>query len=1057
MLFKIAYAGMKGRKKDSLAMIIIVVLALIFVTTSINLFSSVQAAKAQERFEKFGQWRSAYFNVLEGESILTSEELPKPEMFFLGLDKNAGQVASLPEAYETLGTFKMFEGKMPTEPNEIAIENSQRSNFPRNMAIGDTIVVEQIFYISDFKVAGHSSPSIEAYEREEMGKKDALEKQFDRLATYEYPHYLASIAEFEKKETPLSYDAFLSYYKANAKDIKAYFREVEIAEITGEQLMMPMYLLENNLYNTIESEFHDAYQVDRIQSLIYYKQNLKGESSMRAQRNIKVGDVEDETLSLVELIQKYGYPYTDYVKVTKEYVLSGIFEDYSNIWASGDYYYPTAFVLESEKNNILDVLSNTGVIEGSDTLKRENTLFGKRIVFFDQPQLSTEDVRYVENHLAYPEEKSNANLILTYGVLALIFIGTVVSVFQINYAQIRRRTKKLVLLKSIGMVKRQVMALLLFEVMIILIVALPLGLLLGMGSSYGIILSIKHVTGVSLTLQWHVLWLVYGVFIVVLSVFIGMIIPLRQAKRVPLVGAMNVVPNRSNQTKRSAKAETLKVTRMTPMRLIWGRLKEDRKKSWMTFLIYTFASTLLLITVPLSLIAFKPYQEKVVVPNLPDYEMTFSIGLDPVSKDQITEELAALDLFETVDMVLRGEQLRVYNPHWKAVERYQNQINTADAMGKLSFLTDVFDPMQSVVYTRETLLSNVYTYNFDSKTLQALLERSGTTMNGETFSKSKNQALLLLPYHDGKTSISYRQQEAWRLDQPYPFKVGDMLKVASINESNEKPSYLKLDLEIAAIVVGFDAMGIWPFTDQSDEPILILPEAAYRTLYPQTRYKFLPPSDMVNNYVENEQWMKFGKTHLALTLTEGKTVSDADVAFKSLSKAQITNLNELELTRYDYAKINPTHFIKESVFNKSLRMAFIVSILGLSMSLILWLVQYNIGISKAESERTYIGVLQAIGITNRAFRNVYMLIGCGYAIAALLVTNALIFGGILLLSIISPLPVGVFFNQFFWGFPWSIYALLQVIFFAVGLWVYVSPYLKVIQNKPVANITALQR
>lgn len=946
---------------------------------------------------------------------------------------------------------------MPTQPNEIAIENSQRSNFPRNMAIGDTIVVEQIFYISDFKVEGHSDPRIEAYKREEMGKQDALEKQYERLATYEYPHYLADVAEYEEDAEPFTFESFLPYYKENAQKVWDYLRELEISEVTGERPPMPRYTLQDNVYNTIESEFHNAFQVDRIQSLIYYKQAESGNAAVRNQRNIKVGDEEDQTLSLVELIQKYGFPYTDYVKVTKEYVLTGIFEDYSNIWASGDYYYPTAFVTEAEKNQIVNVLGETSVIDDLGVLKREHTLFGKRILFFNQMLSEEDDIRYVENHLAYPKDASNTDLILTYGILALIFIGTIVSVFQINYAQIRRRTKKIVLLKSIGMVRNQVIQLLLFEVLIILVVALPIGFALGTGISFGLVKGVQHFTGVSLTFEWAFLWVACGVFAVILSVLIGMIIPMRHARRVPLVGAMNVVSFKRINGKRTHREGELKIARMSPMKLILRRLTEEKKKTWMTFSLYMFSALMLLMTVPMALVAFKPYQEQVIVPDLPDYEVTFSMGLDRVSKEQVAEELMGLLLFENVDMVLGGEQLRVYHPNWNAIERYQNKIQTADGMGKLAFLPDVFEPIENVAYRQQTLLTNVYSYEANSKSLEALINRTGESITSESFSQSTNQALLLLPYHDGLDLISYRQQDAWKLTQSYPFKVGDPLKVASINEGNEKESYLKMDLEIAGVIVGLDTVGIWPFTDQTNEPILIVPESVYRTLYPQTRYKFLPPSDMLNEYVEIDEWMKFGKTYLALELKEGNTINDADVAFKTLSRPQISNLNEPQSTRYDYAKINPTHFIKQSTFNKSLRIAFVVSILGLSMTLILWLVQYNIGVSKMESERSYVGVLQAIGITNKSFKRVYLLIGCGFALFALCVANAVIFGGVLAVGVVSSLPMTNFLSQFFWGFPWGIYALLQVIFLVIGTWIYVVPCAKILKNNPVSNISAIQR
>ena len=58
-MFKIAWSGLKGRKKDSILNGVIIVLSMIFIIVSTTIFSSIETTKRLNLMSTYGTWREA--------------------------------------------------------------------------------------------------------------------------------------------------------------------------------------------------------------------------------------------------------------------------------------------------------------------------------------------------------------------------------------------------------------------------------------------------------------------------------------------------------------------------------------------------------------------------------------------------------------------------------------------------------------------------------------------------------------------------------------------------------------------------------------------------------------------------------------------------------------------------------------------------------------------------------------------------------------------------------------------------------------------------------------
>src|SRR5699024_4645019 len=81
------------------------------------------------------------------------------------------------------------------------------------------------------------------------------------------------------------------------------------------------------------------------------------------------------------------------------------------------------------------------------SLEGDNTVGSKM-------EVNTSNFR--KNTFSYPDDKGSTEYVLALTIIAVIFIATALAIFQIFLTQMKRRSRKIVLLKSIGATKTQV-------------------------------------------------------------------------------------------------------------------------------------------------------------------------------------------------------------------------------------------------------------------------------------------------------------------------------------------------------------------------------------------------------------------------------------------------------------------------------------------------------------------------------------------------------------------------------------------------------------------------
>ena len=134
------------------------------------------------------------------------------------------------------------------------------------------------------------------------------------------------------------------------------------------------------------------------------------------------GVINPEELSMV----------SQYAHITRNMVVTGIIQNYSNLWDLGDEPIASAFVTEEAGKKFIETgFLLTEEVDVSDFETLDNVFIGSSISsldFFSKYEGEFENLR--RNTYAYPETGGSTESTLTYGILAAIFIATVLQYFK---------------------------------------------------------------------------------------------------------------------------------------------------------------------------------------------------------------------------------------------------------------------------------------------------------------------------------------------------------------------------------------------------------------------------------------------------------------------------------------------------------------------------------------------------------------------------------------------------------------------------------------------------
>ena len=483
MIRKIAISGMKGRKKDTFLLSFVVLLSFLFIVTATILYSSSEETKNIQRTNTFGTWHGSYLNGNDelGEELLKIKEVQSlGKSRIVGKSKTLGNLGTFNQELFDMGHFQLHEGSFPEKDNEIALELNQLSYFSGDVKVGDTIPVEVV---------------VPLYE---LDMESVVEDQMKKLEP-----------ELRKIEEELRRQAQAEGGSGNfyINNEWGYMIEIEADELVPLGTLYNMWA--NRITRNEQSlEVFDGVKVVTKTSYLYATMAFEDEA------------IEDN----IEEVRKNGTVISETALITRDMVVSGIVQTYSNLWDIDKYPVANSFISEE---------GGKSFIEGGFYLTEEMDLSEYKFPnnYFIKSNISSEEfynkynsefTNLRRNNFAYPETAGSTETTLTYGILVFIFIATIFSVFQIYLTQMKRRTRKIALLKSIGATNGQVRGILIWEVIYLLIFCIPISILGGILTVKLILYSMNSIGNTELNFYINYSLLILGMVAGLISVIIGM-------------------------------------------------------------------------------------------------------------------------------------------------------------------------------------------------------------------------------------------------------------------------------------------------------------------------------------------------------------------------------------------------------------------------------------------------------------------------------------------------------------------------------------------------------
>jgi len=141
-LWKITWSGLRGRKKDTRLLWLVVALAYLFITLSSTVIACMEATEIDQRNKLYGQWQVMVGGSLAQEEIdLLLNEVPGVQTNVLGVNDDFGVVGTMDEDLIKNAGFQLLEGRYPENDDEIIMESKQLVASRRELKVGDEVTI----------------------------------------------------------------------------------------------------------------------------------------------------------------------------------------------------------------------------------------------------------------------------------------------------------------------------------------------------------------------------------------------------------------------------------------------------------------------------------------------------------------------------------------------------------------------------------------------------------------------------------------------------------------------------------------------------------------------------------------------------------------------------------------------------------------------------------------------------------------------------------------------------------------------------------------------------
>ena len=1095
---KIALRGLFGRKRESLLLWSVVLLAFLFLALPTTLITSLQATDAAQRISTYGAWQVMASSLSEDTArsfashANTSAVLPllpvSGAYFFDG--NNACLLTTYSPELENLGQFQLREGRWPQEKNEIALEYARLAAL--DMAIGDTLTLQcqlELPMTSEHILQKKHDANTSCEQVTDLLGTDSMPIRISFVdGTDEHnPMELTLLYNFTicgvvdtytdrwdsgRVELPggfITDECYRLFLKGQDAAIEKYpfftpnefesmvlLGGMEDAPALWRELLLPYNLavLEKHGFTTPLSQCYVSggnmtlsgrlENYDKLTFQITFPLTLADPQHPLLQNSrdvtawLELADSVDISswYRLGRLMdEREGRPYYTLQSTMSQlhkddgtFTISGESDCYGflSLNYSGDLDASTVcFDLDGTRYSIPfpEFASGDFSAGGLKPIAQGKTVWADSL----EEQSGFAALRL--NTYAYPSsaEGSGSLLLLVMGVL---FITTAGAVFQICFTQIRRRLRRVVLMKSLGATSGQVARLMAWEFLYLWITAMPLGTALGLLASWAAAKLLSGAQGRAITVSIRPEVLLLALAAGTAALALGMAVPAAMAAGVPLTGR-TVRKKPLPPPKRETRQDFFHVT-------LRG-LSAKKGRMTGTFALCVFMMLIAVLCLFLGFRMTGEYRDSVVRAGKPDYHLRSPFAMSPRQRETYLAELEELGVCGEITSFFTGDGIDLSRSAW------------TDS----PLLTAVAGDAESAQMTLHTFAS--------ADPVFSRLQAAATvgTLDPEAFDRGE-QVLLLVPlYRDtgAKNEDALRTAEGWeRLEasgisasyyaeydgvysRDLSIQVGDSLplQVTQFAIVNDKwtSDVLEASPVVGAILYYFPEEGVWPFSAGEGWQIAAAP-ALLSKLRPRAcmtlSHEAIRAQYMRQNVFEKLNGA-YGVTDFYINCREDVPLEQADTAL-------------LVFSRNHYMEFEIYHESSEKLLRDAVNNVLLVCLLGLTALLLALIIFYNTLTSDIEQERCRIGILQALGVSNRLLACRQLALGLAAAGIALVLANLLLWAGV---AAFAGAAGGVLGNLL-WGYPAAGHAALCLLLGIVITALFLAPMGRLRRFLPVENI-----
>lgn len=1109
-LKEIAKRGLRGRKKDTLLISLVITLSFIFIITSTIFKSTTEKTKLEQGLDLYGEYHASYLEA--DEQIIGALEKEEAidkigKSLIVGQSEKAGVVGSFDKELLEMGRFTLYKGDYPTEDDEIMLEINQMSKMGLDLEVGQQVKVsieipntegslkEYIKRVSkEVKEDGYKGYEIQQKFNEEVNEifkneatsieeKLAQEEKLNQL--YEEYDYDWEIKSYRQHETPFQKIGDVSIVVSN--DYIHYY--IDGAEVNPDIIRDKGFIEEQKIIISkdfkvtgILDTYTDKWALDEFKAANSFITPSAAEGIRDALYTTRLGDFQAHKMYYNIFLQSDSLGENLYASLKEKYPKMKETVDIENenpneSWMFSGLVGAPEEVIEEAFKQFDEVNVQRVPDETKDKTLEGNAKGDVKAVINES--------KFRKNYHAFGTGEDNTDTILNLTIIAIIFVSTALAIFQIFLTQMKRRSRKLVLLRSIGATKSQIVKIIFYEGLHFLRNGLIIGVPVGFIASIIIVFFMNHLGGRDLKFFINPTLLITGIIAGVLSLFAGMIVPMIYAVNIPLVGSLSRPPKRKKkdyETKKKVKYQSFKSINLQNLKMNGG-------KTLLSFGICFIAITILLSSLMLVFSSFSNYKSIVLEKDRPSFAMETFYGESTKELKKMEAALMEIKEVKNIESYKVGKETMLW---YQGIE--DNKIlNDFEKILPLDFKKNYFakyntdldhfgEEINQAFYTKiyaidpESCLFNQYSSMLEEGSIDKEKFKSGEEIilltpmyaEGEKNDKkaiSKN-SLVQNTNEDNRMNYVFKDRGLYDMTYDKRFsgyyksqdyiKVGDALSLSSNIEEIQGDSYTDLfnsrDVKVAGIINSLPKDGKWPFSNSTANYVVISSIDGMEKLYTNSRssLRYLE-LDQLRELVSTLYPTRYGRTILYLHTDSNRT--DPVLNSKLLSFA-----HERGYTLYNYNESN------SKLYQEAFNNALIIALLGITASSISLLILYNIMVSKMEQDRNRIGILQSLGVTKGEFKREFLKMGFVNALVSLLITHIGLFIVLLLGSSLSlkgiRMGVGGVLKDIFdfrlWLYPWGVHVALSIMFLVVVTLIFYLPSRKIIKASPVENIRSLR-